>query len=98
MSSSELQMIAAELSEIKELLSSFSHDGLPLRSQVPTSELLASLVASAALLLRDQPLTEGELNGRIQAAQVLARELIRQCDLFQQQTRSAHLAELLQGS
>lgn len=96
MADPQLTEIAAELADIKELLSSFSNDGLPLRSQVPTSELMASLVAAAALLLRDQPLSEGELNGRIQAAQVLASELIRQSDRYQQQTRSQHLAQLLQ--
>ena len=98
MSDPQLSAIAADLAEIKELLSSFSNDGLPLRSQVPTSELLASLVAAATLMLRDKPLSHADLMDRITAAQALASELIRQSDRYQQQTRPEHLAALLPGN
>lgn len=95
MESSELSAIKAELAEIKEILSSFTADGLPLRSQVPTSELIASLVAAASLIMRDRPLPVGELNERIRAAQVLATELIRQSDHYQRATQADQLSHLL---
>jgi len=98
MESNDLATIKAELAEIKEILSSFTGDGLPLRSQVPTSELIASLVAAASLILRDKPLPMGELNERIQAAQVLATELIRQSDYYQRATQAQQLAHLLPSS
>lgn len=98
MESNDLAVIKAELAEIKELLSSFTHDGLPLRSQVPTSELIASLVAAASLILRDKPLPMGELQERITAAQVLATELIRHCDHYQRATQTQQLSHLLPSS
>lgn len=98
MESNDLATIKAELAEIKEILSSFTSDGLPLRSQVPTSELIASLVAAASLILRDKPLPMSELNERIQAAQVLATELIRQSDHYQRATQAQQLSHLLPSS
>jgi hypothetical protein len=93
----QLEAIRLELAEIKELLVAFTNDGLPLRSQLPSSELIASLAAAVALLLRDQPLAGADLQLRMQAAQALATELIRQSDAYQaatQRQQLTHLAEL----
>lgn len=80
----ELREIKDLLRELLEVFSSFSNDGLPLKAQVPTSELLASTAAAAALIARDTArISSADLNQRIQMAQVLSTELVRQFDAYQ---------------
>ncbi len=80
----ELKEIKGLLQELLEVFSSFSNDGLPLKAQVPTSELLASVAAAAALIARDTArISSADLSQRIQMAQVLSTELVRQFDAYQ---------------
>lgn len=90
-----LEQIAGDLSEIKEILSSFTDDGFPLRQSIPTPELLASLVSAAALLSRSDPRINGtDLQQRIDAAQVIGSRLIQVADAFRHQTERIHLERL----
>ena len=93
-----LLQIAADLAEIKEVLVSFTGDGLPLRAQVPNSELLASLLMAAAMISRNPGAISAEdLSGRIAAAQVIASDAIRHFDQYQGQTQIAQLQQRLAG-
>jgi hypothetical protein len=91
-----LEGIQAEMKEIKELLVSFTGDGWPLRSQLPSAELLASLTASLVVLLRDMPLADKDIEQRVMAAQVIAREFIKQHDAYNAATATQHLENLAQ--
>lgn len=87
--------ILEELREIKELLSSTTSDGMPLRAMVPTTEVLASLVAAASLISRETlQLDQADLQQRCVAAQVLATELIRQFEAYHAARQSERLSSL----
>lgn len=93
-----LQRIAADLAEIKEVLVSFTGDGLPLRAQVPNNELLASLLIASAMISRNPgAITPDDLTSRIAAAQLIATDAIRQFDQYQCQTQVAQLQQRLQS-
>jgi hypothetical protein len=93
-----LRQIAADLAEIKEVLVSFTGDGLPLRAQIPNNELLASLLMAGAMISRNPgAITAEDLAGRIAAAQVIASDAIRHFDHYQSQTQVAHLQQRLQS-
>lgn len=93
-----LRQIASDLAEIKEVLVSFTGDGLPLRAQIPNNELLASLLMAAAMISRNPgAIAPEDLASRIAAAQVIALDAIRQHDHYQAQTQVAHLQERLQA-
>lgn len=91
-----LEGIQAEMGEIKEILSSFTQEGLPMRAQLPTSELMASLTASLMVLLRDKPLTQQDIEQRVMAAQVIAQALIKEHDKFCSATQLQRLDNLAQ--
>lgn len=90
-----LKDILEQLQLLNTTLDSFTNDGFPLAQSIPSAELLASLIAAAALIAKDQPrLTPDDLNSRIQAAQVLATELVGQHDRFQAETQRHRLNHL----
>lgn len=84
-----LERIADALEEILRLLQDFTRDGMPLQAQVPSAALLASLVASLAVLLKGG--SEGAQidRTRAEAAQPLGDVLIEQHDKYQQ-SRTRH--------
>ena len=91
----ELKEIKGLLQELLDVFSSFSNDGLPLKAQVPTSELLASVVAAAALISRDTARISGaDLTQRIHMAQMLSTELVRQFDSYQHYIQRDQLESL----
>lgn len=93
-----LQQILEQLRELNETLSNFTSEGLPLRAQVPTPELLASLLAAAALISKERPvITTQDLASRVAAAQVLADELLRQHDGYRTTTQTDRLNQLAQS-
>lgn len=78
-----LDRIADTLEEILQLLRTFTNDGLPLKAQVPTSELLSSLLASLAAVLQEgTPLPE-VTEHRLQAAQALGDRMVAHHDEYQ---------------
>ena len=90
-----LQEILEQLKRMNETIDTFTNDGFPLAQTIPTAELLASLVAAAALISKEQPrLTQSDLQARVQAAQVLATELLCSHDRFQTDTRKGRLNQL----
>jgi RNA polymerase-interacting CarD/CdnL/TRCF family regulator len=90
-----LQEILEQLKRMNETIDTFTNDGFPLAQTVPTAELLASLMTAAALISKEQPrLNQQDLQGRIQAAQVLATELLTAHDRFQTETRKGRLNQL----
>jgi len=92
-----LRQIATDLAEIKEVLVSFTGDGLPLRAQIPNNELLASLLMAAAMISRNPgAITADDLAGRIAAAQVIAVDAIRHFDHYHSQTQVQQLQQRLQ--
>ena len=91
-----MEKMVAEMAEIKELLNSFTQEGLPMRAQLPTSELMASLTASLMVLLRDKPLTQQDIEQRVMAAQVIAQALIKEHDKFRMATTAQRLDNLAQ--
>lgn len=90
-----LRDILQQLQQLNQTIDDFTCQGMPLKAQVPTSELIASVVSAAALVMRDTPaISTLDLQGRIAAAQVLASELIRAYDAYQQQTHAGRLDQL----
>jgi hypothetical protein len=90
-----LIQILEQLKDLNETIKDFTSDGLPLRAQVPTSELLASLMAAAALVIKERPaLTANDLQGRVNAAQVLADQLIAAHDQYKTETSLQRLDQL----
>jgi len=90
-----LRQILAQLEQLNQTMDDFTCQGMPLKAQVPTSELIASIAAASALVMRDTPtISPMDLQGRIAAAQVLASELIRAFDAYQQQTHAERLDQL----
>jgi hypothetical protein len=90
-----LQEILQQLQQLNQTLDDFTGQGLPLKAQVPTTEAIASIAAAAALVMRETPtISTLDLQGRIAAAQVLASELIRAHDAYQQQTQLERLNQL----
>lgn len=90
-----LQQILEQLQQLNATLDSFTNDGFPLAQSIPSPELLASLAAAAALIAKDKPqMSQGDLDSRIQAAQVLAAELVGQHDRFQSETHRDRLNHL----
>lgn len=93
-----LKDILEQLRELNETISSFTSEGLPLRAQVPTAELLASLLAAAALISKERPvISQQDLSARVAAAQVLADELLRQHDGYRTTTQTDRLNQLAQS-
>jgi hypothetical protein len=93
-----LQEILAQLQQLNQTLDDFTGQGMPLKAQVPDSQLIASIAAAAALIGRETPsISSLDLQGRIAAAQVIANELIRAFDAYQSQTRSDRLNHLASG-
>jgi hypothetical protein len=94
-----LSEIRDELKDLREAFSSFSADGLPLRHQVPTSELMASCAVAAGLIAKQDPrLGQADLRSRIEASPVIAAALISNNDHFQEQSTPMRLSELLRGA
>jgi hypothetical protein len=91
-----LEGIRAEMAEIRSTLDSFTQEGLPMRAQLPTSELASSLTASLVVLLRDKPLNSTEIQQRVMAAQVIAQSLIEEHDRFRTATQAQRLDNLAQ--
>lgn len=93
-----LQDILVQLQQLNQTLDDFTAQGMPLKAQVPNSELIASIAAAAALVAREKPgITTMDLQGRIAAAQVLGSELIRAFDAYQNQTQADRLNHLASG-
>jgi hypothetical protein len=93
-----LQDILQQLQQLNQTLDDFTGQGMPLKAQVPTSELLASIVAAAALITRESStINPLDLQGRIAGAQMLASELIKAFDAYQQQTQAGRLDQLARG-
>jgi hypothetical protein len=93
-----LRDILQQLQQLNQTLDDFTGQGMPLKAQVPTSELLASIVAAAALITRESAtINPMDLQGRITGAQVLASELIKAFDAYQQQTQAGRLDQLARG-
>jgi hypothetical protein len=94
-----LQDILEQLKRLNETVDTFTNDGFPLAQTVPSTELLASLLAASALISKEQPrLNPDDLMSRVQAAQVLATQLIASHDKFQSDTRAGRLNQLATGS
>lgn len=92
-----LTQILEQLKELNETLVSFTSEGLPLRAQVPTAELIASLLAAASLISKERPaMSNDDLSSRIAAAQVLSDELLRQHDRYRTGTQAQRLDQLAQ--
>lgn len=90
-----LKEILEQLKRLNETIDTFTNDGFPLAQTVPSAELLASLLAAAALINKDKPrLTADDLQARVQGAQVLATELLSAHDRFQSETRKGRLNHL----
>lgn len=90
-----LQQILEQLQQLNSTLDSFTNDGFPLAQSIPSPELLASLAAAAALIAKDKPqMSQGDLDSRVHAAQVLATELVAQHDRFQSETHRLRLNQL----
>jgi hypothetical protein len=90
-----LEQIRTELAEIREVLNTFTSDGWPLRSQMPSAEFMASMAASIVVLLRDRPLSDADLESRVMAAQVISRLLIKMHDQFNADTKLQQLNNLV---
>lgn len=98
-----LRQISEGINEILAVLTSFTGDGYPLKAQLPSAELLASLAMSAALIVRDNPRLaptpeagEHEAKVRLKAAQYLSQLAIKQHDAFYQQTQAEQLARRME--
>lgn len=92
-----LKELLAEVKELRALFSDFSAEGLPLRAQTITPELLASLLTATALINRERPgLSHSDLQGRVQAAQVLADQLLNAHSQFRTETQAERLNRLAQ--
>ena len=92
-----LKELLAEVKELRALFSDFSAEGLPLRAQTVTPELLASLLAAASLISKERPtLTQQDLKARVQAAQVLADQLLAAHSQFRTETQAERLNRLAQ--
>lgn len=98
-----LRQIAEGIDEILQVLTSFTADGYPLKAQLPSPELLSSLMMSAALIIRDNPRLgptpeagEQEALARLGAAQYLSQLAIKQHDAFHQQTCFEQLARRME--
>ena len=90
-----LRELIGEVREIKELLSLFTNDGMPILSSLPSSELIASACMAAGLIAREsQTIKRTDLNGKLQAAQVVALELVRMHDSYITNTQRQRLEEL----
>lgn len=90
------QQILSELKQIRELLVSCTNDGMPLQALVPSAEVVASLIAAASLISRENlQLDQADLQQRCVAAQVLATELLRQFDAYHAARQSERLSALL---
>jgi hypothetical protein len=89
-----LEGIRSELTEIKEILVSTTNDGMPLSRQVPSAELIASLIGSLAFLLRDTPLHEDRISKGAQAGQMLGLNLIQLHDAYMAATQAQRLDQL----
>jgi hypothetical protein len=93
-----LRDILLQLQQLNQTLDDFTGQGMPLKAQVPTSELIASIAAATALVSREVPtINPIDLQARIAAGQVLASELIRAFDAYQQQTHAGRLDQLASG-
>jgi hypothetical protein len=94
-----LSEIRDELKDLREAFSSFSADGLPLRSQVPTSELMATLAVATGLIAKADPrMGQTDLSSRIEASPVIGNALVRTNDHFMEQSTPMRLSELLRGA
>ena len=92
-----LKELLAEVKELRALFSDFSAEGLPLRAQTITPELLASLLAACSLISKERPaLNQQDLQGRVQAAQVLADQLLSAHSQFRTETQAERLNRLAQ--
>lgn len=90
-----LEGIQKEMAEMRELLQNFTSDGWPIRSQLPSAELMASLASSMAFLLREKPISDEEIQRRLAAAQQLARLMIQMYDRFNSETQRQQLNNLV---
>lgn len=94
---SAVKELVTETRELRTLFSDFSAEGLPLRAQTITPELMASLITAASLINRERPnLTQQDLQGRVQAAQVLADQLLQAHSQFRTATQTERLNRLAQ--
>jgi hypothetical protein len=91
-----LNQILEQLKLLNQTIDDFTAQGMPLKAQVPSSELIASIAAAVALVSRENPNIGGiDLQGRIDAAQVLGKMITRAFDAYQSQTRPDRLIEIL---
>jgi hypothetical protein len=91
-----LNQILEQLKLLNQTIDDFTAQGMPLKAQVPSSELIASIAAAVALVSRENPNIGGiDLQSRIDAAQVLGKMITRAFDAYQSQTRPDRLIEIL---
>ena len=91
-----LAEILEQLKQLNQTIDDFTAQGMPLKAQVPSNELIASIAAAVALVSRDNPtIGASDLQGRVDAAQVLGALITRAFDAYQSQTRPDRLSQLL---
>ena len=90
-----LAAIQSELAELREAFDSFSNGGFPLRQEVATPELLAVLAAFMALMGRDGPMNDHDLQYRVRAAMVLGTDIVKVFDSYKRSTERQNLDHLV---
>lgn len=93
---SDIASMRQSLETVAETLDSFTEEGFPLRSSMPTPEMISAVATSCALLLRETPLSPQDVTQRVQAAQSLAKYILEAFDHHQSATRNTQLEGLLQ--
>lgn len=88
-----LKEIRDELRELRENFNTFSNEGMPLRTTVPTPELIATMAATTAVLLRDGPIDD--LEQRLNASQMIGDLAIKHHDEFCDFNQVARLEEAM---
>lgn len=90
-----LRQILDELKQLNETISLFTTDGLPLQRQVPTTETLAALLASGAMLSKADPrMSPADADARIRNAQALGTRMVQQTDAYLDHTQRTRLENL----
>jgi hypothetical protein len=91
-----LKELLTEMRTISEVLILFTSDGLPLRQQIPTPDLMAACSIAAGLVANNAPIISAmDLQARLQASQVIAATLISEHDSYMEAARPNKLEDLL---
>jgi hypothetical protein len=90
-----LRELISEVREVKDILTNFTNDGMPINSALPSGELLVAAITTAALLGREKPtISQDDLLRRMQSAQMVATDIIHLTGTYLRQTQAGRLEQL----